>query len=283
MSELTYSLEAVLNGGSLDPDELFGGFVQTAGSRLYLPPASEQRQGECKASWLNILEAIARRLSCASGVYVCRDSTDDEDEFSVSAGGVHHQGRWMEYAGEVNVGPLSRGATNYIWLDVKGAAPVAAFGTAWPAASPNVIRLATIAMPATGYWLGTIGGDLTRISGSQAVTAGLASPGVLKAVITHDSPGTVVVGRVAAGCAIGCRRVAVSTCFNGGASLMVGDAEDTARLFSAIDGELTDGPAGAFYLADLWHRYPVETEIIATYTADGSTAGEAVIYLEVLP
>jgi hypothetical protein len=284
MSELTHGEEYVLNGDSYDVDELFGDWVKTAGSELFLPRASRQVQGECREGWMDILEAVARGLSCASGIYVYRDSTDDEDEFSVKAGPVAHQGRWMDYAGEVNLGPLSRGAVNYVWLDVSGAAPSAEFGAAWPDPSPNVIRLATIAMPASGYWRGVIGGDLARLSGGQGLSPMLASPGVLKATIVHDSPGTVVIGRVAAGCAIGCRRATVPEDFNGSSpTVTVGDVEDTERLLNVGDTLLAVGIGDAFFVTDKCTRYEVETEIIATYVADGSTEGEVVFYLEVLP
>jgi hypothetical protein len=177
----------------------------------------------------------------------------------------------MTYAGEVNVGPLSRGATNYIWLDVSGSAPAAAFGAAWPASNPNVIRLATITMPASGYWLGTIGGNLSRVSGGQATVAALSSPGVFKATLLHGSSSPLVIGRVAAGCAIGRRRCDVTAAFNGSSpTLEVGDADDTDRLTAS--GEFDLATPGLYEFSRMT-RYAAETEIIGTYVADGSTRG----------
>lgn len=280
MSELNYAEQAVLNGDPFDPDELFGGWWESKG--LYLPRRSEQAQQSCTGSWLNLLEALARRMSCASTIYIYRDDADGEDEFSVHAGPIAHQGRWLDYAGEINLGPLSRGVDNYVWLDLSGAAAEAGVGTAW-AEGPHIVRLGVIAMPAEGYWLD---GDMTRLTGGQGVVAGLSSPGVLAATLHYNSSSPLVIGRVAAGCSIGTCRVIVRTAWSGFdepyPSLSIGDAESDDRFLARGLVDLAE-PDTICEAPSQIVRYDEETELLATHVGGGATAGEAAIYLEALP
>jgi hypothetical protein len=76
MSELTYAQEAVLNGDEFDVDELFAGLVRmgalgdVANPTLYLPPASEQRQGSASprgsTSWRRSLGGSRARTASTS-------------------------------------------------------------------------------------------------------------------------------------------------------------------------------------------------------------------------
>ncbi len=274
MGELNRQQHTAL-GGTFSTDALFGGFIADL-ENIYNPGKAEQTAGKCYEAMANFLDSLARRLSNVSGLVVYLDSADGEQEFSVRAGNVAYNGHWIEYAGETAVGDLSRGATNYIWLDLSSAPSASvAFGASWPS-TPH-IRLASIAMPASGAWLPS---HITRLGGAQAIAAFGVATGGIKADLTHASDATTLIGTLTAGDVSSRVVVWVEEAFDGSApTLTVGDAADNDRLAGTTDLDLkTVGR----YEIPICYRFTAATAVNAYLTPDGSTAGKVTVKVEML-
>ena len=261
------------SGGSFSAESYYGGWI-AALANLYMPGRAEQQAGNSYAAFLNHVASQAAQFANTFSQYVYADTTDADAEFSVRAGDIAYNGQWLTYAGAVNQGPLVAGQDNHIWLDLSAAPTVTlAFGSAWPAA-PH-IRLATIAMPASGPWQLN---QFTSRVGAQAIQVFGASAGSKRTDITYATsspadldtlPDNTIVGRLV---------VIVTTPFNGTApTLTIGDSGDNDRLLEAADVDLKTANT---YIIDKYHLYASQTDVKTYIAPDGSTAGEAIIILE---
>ena len=274
MAELTLSEQAILNGGSWVSDVYTGGRIAALLNMYVAARNTQDAAGYCTTAWLDLLDSIAKLLANIPVVRVYKDSTDEEDEFSVAAATLPYGGLVLAYAGETNLGPMVAGADNHIWLDLSGATVEAGFGATWPLVQH--IRLATIAMPATGHWEPD---DITRLPIVQLAITN-ANGLDLKKVLAFGTSSPIAVATAPADTLIGKRYVVVTTAFNGTApTLKVGDAGDDDRLIATTDADLKT--VGMYEIPGAY-TYASETPIVGVYAADGSTAGEALIILEVL-
>ena len=273
MAELTLSEQSVLNGSQWVPDVYTGGRIAALLNMVVATKNTQGSDGYCVTSWLDLLDSIAKLLANIPVVRVYKDSTDDEDEFSVAAATLPYGGLVLAYAGETNLGPMTAGADNHIWLDLSGATVAAGFGATWPLVQH--IRLATIAMPATGHWEPD---DITRLPIVQLAITN-ANGLDLKKVLAFGTSSPIAIATAPADTLIGKRYVVVTTAFNGTApTLKVGDAGDDDRLMAIADLNLA--VPGLYIVSDAV-QYAATTPLLATLTAGGSTAGEAVVFVEV--
>ncbi len=274
MAELNRSQHEDL-GGSWSTDPFFGGFTALL-NNLFMPTKAEQVDGAHYPSMINLLDGNARQLSCVLGVYVYKDSADAAAEFSVRAAVVHVRGHWCTYAGETALGSLSTG-DNHIWLDISSAPTItAAFGASWPTA-PH-IRLATIAMPASGPWLPQ---HITYLTGAQAIAPLGVHAFTTRSDITYSDDGTIDLATVPANAVVGNCRVLVTEAFDGTApTLKIGDSGDDDRLAATTEIDLKTVDT---YIIPRLYKYAAQTDVQAILDIDGSTTGAAVILLEQIP
>lgn len=259
--------------GAFSTDALFGGFIESL-CDIYVPGKADQVAGNCYTQWVNLLDSIARRLSNAAAFYVYMDSEDADTEFSVKPGSVAVDGLWLDYAGDTAQGDLLAGQDNHIWLDVSAAPTITlTFGSAWPTGAH--IRLATIAMPASGSWREQ---DITRLVGAQTVQAIGGGQGRKKTTLTSASAAEVTLSTLPAGTVAGNSLILVKTAFDGTApTLTIGDDGDNDRLVEATDVDLKT--AGTYAIPTLY-EFASQTALKAFLDADSSTVGEAIILWE---
>lgn len=276
MAELNRSQHNDL-GGSWSTDPYFGGFSALQ-NNLFMPTKAEQVDGAHYPSMINLLDPIGLQLSCACGVYVYKDSADADAQFSVRPATVSASGHWCSYAGETALGSLATG-DNHIWLDLSAAPTItAAFGAAWPAATTPHLRLATIAMPASGAWLRQ---HITYLTGAQAVTPIGCQAYLSRTDITIADDGTIDLRTVPANAIAGNCRVLVTEAFNGAApTLKIGDSGDDDRHAETTDIDLATVDT---YIIPRLHKYAAQTDVQAILDIDGSTTGAAVILWEQIP
>lgn len=259
--------------GSFSIEPLMGGFIATLAG-MYMAGLLDQVAGHCGMQWINVVDSMARRLSCSPSIYVYMDSEDTEAQFSVKAGSLVPDGLWIEYAGNTAQGDLLRSQNNHIWLDVSAAPTVTlAFGSAWPSVAH--IRIATIAMPASGPWREQ---DVTRLVGAQTLQAIGGGAGKKKTTLTSASGAEVALSTLPAGTVAGNCVVLVKTAFDGTApTLTLGDDGDNDRLVEATDVDLT---TTGTYAVPKMEAFSAQTAIKAFLNADSSTVGEAIILWE---
>ena len=272
MAELTREQHDTL-GGSFSTEPFYGGFISLL-HNIYMPGKSAQVAGSHYQAWINMVDSLARQLSCASTIYVYKDSADGNAEFSVRLGIVPCRNLLCEYAGETGLGDLSTGE-NKVWLDLSSAPTVTAdYGADWPTGLH--IPLAIIDMPATGAWLSQ---HITRMTGSHALHA--AGDGVHPVVksLGYDSTSPLTIGTVAAGARIVRVHLKIEIPFNGTApTLEIGDTGVADRLMAAGDN---DPKTADTYITYPLHEYSAQTDVTLTITPDGSTAGAGLVFLEV--
>lgn len=271
MSELRISEQEVLSGGSFAPQDHMGGFIEEL-DRLWVPGYAEQTNGSHEAQLVDMLEGFARRFRNVFAARVYKDSTDDALEFSVTAFTVEYAGMQCSYAGEVNLGPLSAGATRYIWADLSAAPAVTiGVGSAWPAVAH--IKLVAIAAPASGHWKLQHVTDYCR---SQAVTASSGAPQPLTLDFDYtDTGGQIMIGNMPAGAWAAEILFKPRVAFNGASPVAsVGDAGDHERLMAETEIDLSQV---VVFQTNPMHKYASETPLYLYFDWGGSTAGEGTV------
>lgn len=274
MAELTREQHELL-AGSWSNEPFFGNFNSLLDG-LYLPAKGASEPGNVHfTQMVNLLDAIARRMTGTCGIYVFKDSTDAALEFSVRGGVVDDGGVHRIYAGEINLGPLTAEQDNYIWLDL--AAPgdvVAAHGSAWPEYSH--LPLAVIAAPAAGHWLPQ---HLVRTVGRSAVVPRGRRMHCIEVPFSFDDSSPFSLGLVPAGARVIARRAIVEESFDGASpTITLGDAGDADRLMAESDADLT--AVADYEVREPTVLYADETELLATLVPDASTQGAGVILVE---
>ncbi len=174
-------------------------------------------------------------------------------------------------------GDLLRSQANHIWLDASAAPTVTlAFGSAWP--TVQHIRIATIAMPASGPWREQ---DVTRLVGAQTIqTLGGSRWDKKRLTITSGSDAEMTLTTLPADAIAGNCVVIVAIAFDGTApTLTIGDDTVNDRLLEATDVNLKT--TGTYAVPELY-KFPTQRELKAFFNADGSTTGEAVILWELI-
>jgi hypothetical protein len=274
--KLTWEEHVQLNGDPIVTDDQFGGFVPTAGG-IYVPEKlAQDADGNHFVQIANMHASLGNRLANTSSILIYKDDSDAATECSLDAGKIEYLGDLVEYAGEINVGPLTAGVDNYVYIDVETLAAGIATG-AWPSGG-HILRVGIISQPASGHWLPE---DLENVLGSQAVRISGASPIIIARTITFESSSPFTLLTVPAGMAVSSIKAWVKTAFNGGAdTIIVGDAGDTDRL---VQLEGVNLEAAGSYLIECDHEYAVETEVYATLSMVGATAGEARVRMELWP
>lgn len=282
MAEQRLSELDVQDGGSHSLSAWLGGAIALLGG-LQMPAALAQSantvgQGNHLTELIDLFWSLAQRLG-APPPYVYHDSTDSDVQFSVAASTFDINGTVVSYAGQINRGPLTTGATNFIWLDLSNLASVsAASGAAWPG-TPH-LRLAAIAQPSSNAWRSS---HLTRhlrlalgsVHGQQVGRR------TIQTAFNYNTSSPVTIGTVPAGARIRRVRLDVETAFNGTApTLEVGDAGDADRLMAAGD---SDPKTAGLYSRDCNYVHAAATAVTLTITPDSSSAGAGFVEVEYLP
>lgn len=272
--ELTWA-EHVTLGGAVATDDRFGGYVVTLGG-LYIPEKyAQDADGNHFIALTDYHAGLAKLLGGVCKVRVYKDSTDDEDECSLHAGKVGYLDQLAEYAGEINVGPLTRSVDNYVYVNMQTLAAGIATG-AWPTGG-HILRVGIIAMPATGHWLPD---DLEPVLGAQAITISGLGVAVVSTTITHASSAETTLYAALAGQKVGARKVAVLSAFNNDATLSIGKENgDPEDLVAATDVNLA---VEQVYSVEACEKLADDDDIIVTLTGN-PTAGEAYVMMELWP
>lgn len=273
MGELSRVEHESLSGG-FSNETFFGGFISTLRG-LYMPAKAEQADGAHYNSMVNLLSSVGRQVEAVVPFYAYKDDADADDEFSLKAGAIDLGGLACAYAGETALGPLAVGV-NYIWL-VVAPTITSAVGGAWPSADTPHLRIGAIDMPASGPWLPQ---HYTPYVYRQAAVPIAVAPRTIRKDFIHSQAGAIALQTVPANALIVQATVVVLTAFNGAApTLTVGAAGDADRLVEAADVDLKT--AGHYAIPGAY-KYAAQTALTGTYTADGSTAGSAIIVVEVV-
>lgn len=274
--KLTWEQHQQLNGGEIVTDEHFGGFVPTAGG-IYVPEKlAQDADGNHFVQLANYHASLGNRLGNTSSITVYKDDSDAATECSLDAGSIEYCGDLVEYEGEINVGPLTRGYDNHVYIDVQTLAAGVMVG-AWPSGG-HILRVGVIAMPATGHWLP---GDYANVLGSQAVRISGMSPIVMSKRITFasSSPYSLIV--VPAGRAVHRINAWVKDAFDSpSAQITIGDADDEDRLVQ-LEGIKLTAVGSHEIVCDTY--YAEETAVLVTWAAYAATAGEVWVRVELWP
>jgi hypothetical protein len=274
--KLTWEEHVVLNGDPIVTDDYFGGFVPNAGS-IYVPEKlAQDADGNHFVQLANMHASLGTRLGNTSSILIYKDDSDDEDECSLDAGKIEYYGELVEYAGEINVGPLTAGVGNYLYVNVETLAAGIATG-GWPTGG-HILRVGIISQPATGHWLPE---HLENVLGSQAVRISGLTPIVVAKVLTFASDAPFPLLTVPAGRAVHRIDTWVKQAFDApSAEIIIGDADDTDRLVQLEGIKLT---AVGSYAVVCDTYFAAETPVYATWSAYGATVGQAWIRVELWP
>lgn len=280
MAEMTRVDQESLGGG-FSTETYFGGHIPSL-NNLYLAAKAFQINGNHYEAFINFASSVGVQLAALCSLRVFRDNTDADDEFSVAAGTIDLPGGMRcSYAGAVNLGTMATG-TNQVWAVIAPTITIG-FGAALPAlgAGPPVVHLATIDMPADGPWKPQ---HVTARVGVQAVTPPASAVRVIRRDITDDDDGAIALESVPAGALILRATVVVLTAFDGTApTLDIGDAGDPDRIVSSAGPDPhCDLTTTGTYPVDVGYQYSALTALTAALDIDGSTAGAAVIVIEVV-
>ncbi|MFO0971814.1 MAG: hypothetical protein U1A27_00030 [Phycisphaerae bacterium] len=256
-----------LGGVSVSVDAFAGGDI-AALNRLLVPRRGEQVSGDHLRAMVQLLYSMFEVYGNAAGGFIYRDSTDTNLQYSVSATDIHLGAALRTYAGAVNLGPLSAGATNYIWLDLS-AEPMAIGQntTGWPD-YPH-LKLATIAAPASGAWKPS---NLTRYMRRQAASplAGVGQIWPIAKEFVYNTSSPVLLGKAPAGARVYQSELRIDTTFNGSPALTIGDSGSNNRLMAS--GDNTPGTAGG-YTKNSGYKYTSATDINLYITQGGASQG----------
>lgn len=269
MSEMLLSEMQLAGGGSYSPDSFLGGFI-TALLGTRQPSRGEASQGAHVQQLIDMWYSWAERVAAASPLYVYKDSTDSNVQLSVSAAPLHQFGQAVNYAGQINVGPMTAGVLNYIYLPLTDLAALAvAISTAgWPATTPH-IKLATINMPASGPWrvehiVRMVGAQALQPSGVAVVQSSIEVP------FNYNTASPITLCTIPAGARVDEAFVEVTTTFNGGFTATIGDGTVANRHMAA--GDATWGTLGS-YTKRNFYRYTVATPILLTLIPSAASQG----------
>lgn len=277
MSELTKQLMDELGGGGFVASDYLGPATPEL-LNAYTPAPDAQQGGNHFAEIVNRYYSVAARLANLFDGRVYKDSTDTDLQFSVSAFDVYLGGVLCSFAGAINLGPLSGGATNHVWVDLSAAPTVAiAFGAALPATVP-FIPLEAIAAPASGPWKDAHRTKITRRR-SIVPTYGVTRLTIRKPFNWNDSS-PVILGTVPAGGDVVRPIVYIGPAFDGTApALTIGDDGDNSRIMAA--GDIDEKTVGS-YGKDVVVPYAAETVVKLYATPDTSAVGSGVAIMDVL-
>lgn len=273
MSELTYSEHIDLEG-TFDDSLYFGGYISELLAR-YNPAKDAGQNNAHFKEFINFYESLLRLSSSIFRGYVYKDSADAALQFSVRPFTLIHRGLVCTYAGGTALGPVTAGATRYIYADLSAAPTVTIAVAAALPATPHA-ALASIAAPASGNWLPQ---HLSRISDRHAARTWGGAKHMVKKAFTYQTSSPISVGYVPAGSTIVRAVVRVETTFNGTTpQVKLGDAGDDDRLMVVGDSNL-----GAVnkYIVQPYVDYAAQTELIATLSIGGSPSqGAATLFVE---
>jgi len=278
MSELTLKQSDEQDSGTFSPENYLGPLTAVMLNRLFPTPGG-QTGANHYAGLVNLFHSLGHLLGTSLGGYVYKDSTDTDLQFSVQAFDLDFRGFFVSYAGAVNLGPMTAGATNHVWLDVSDAPTVTiGFGAAWPTV-PHV-KLDSIAAPATGAWKYQ---NRTRRAKSQAIMPWGSGIIPLKRAFMFASISPLKIATVPAGATVIYPLCNIGTAFDGTTPVVtVGDSGDNGRVLAASDiSPKTIGVYPSVFTAYKFIEYASQTDLNIYITPDGSTvgAGTAVLML----
>lgn len=268
MSEMTRRAQDAL--GSVANDAYFGGF-KTALGGLYVPAKAAQVNGNHFDEWVNLVDAIDRRLGNAFAGYVYRDGGDADNQFSVKPFSIDvRPGLTAAYAGATALGALATG-TNRVWATVD---PISldvaiAHGASWP--STAFLPLAEIAKPAGAPWLPA---NLTRVAHRRAIN--LQTHGQFRRLFTYQS-GSFSVGEVPPGATVMCSAL-VTTAFVGSSpTLIVGDTDSDNKYIQTGDVALATPDHYRSRRGVITSAY---TTLLGVVGGSGLSAGQGAVLVE---
>lgn len=273
--EQLFSEQYFQGGGSFDDLAFFGGKRDELAS-IYVPPATASGPNNHRLHFLNMLEFLSRRWSSTFKGYVYKADTDGDLEFSVPPFTKDHRGLTYSYAGGNAIGGLVAGATRYIWANLlPGKTVTIEVGAALPATTHAII-LAAIAAPAAGPWRPN---HITRMTDRHGAASSGGNLFTIETPFTYQNVGTISLGKVRAGGRIHRITTVVETPFNGTTpTVKYGDAGDDDRL--VVTG-FTNLTVVEKYIAQPFHLYAAETEVIGTLAIGGAPSqGEATVIME---
>jgi len=274
MAEYRLSQQEALTRDWVTGNFLGGSIADLLGR--YFPALDAQTDGSHDSQFLDMIDSQFRLLRSSFNGYAYLDSTDDTLEFSVKAFTVMYRGMACAYPGEVNLGPMSAGQTNYIWADFSAAPQISiGVGLQWPGV-PH-LKLDTFAAPASGQWLEE---HRTPWARTQSIQPTTQAPPAIKTAITYadSSPVTLGIGMTGAWAA----RVYYkpTTAFNGTAPVVtLGDDDDNARYGTIPTGVLQ---STSLYVNTPLYQFYQPTTIKAYITPDGATQGGGKVIVEML-
>lgn len=278
MTRMTFQEQVEDDGGSLSVDAYLGDYI-TVLQALRLPLRMESAEGgHHLPQLLNLFYSMADLLGNVGQLFVYKDSTDTDVQYSVSAGALLIGGSHRTYAGQINRGNLTVSNTNYIWLDCRDPTTLVAASatTGWPT-YPHV-KLGTIAQPGSGPWRPA---DLVRFGGAQALNVSgvgqVAALGYKQFTYATSSP--MLIGTAPKGCVIDEVVLKIGTTFNGsGAALSVGDSGSAVRHMGT--GDNTPGSTGA-YTKRNYYEYSAGTDVNLYITpGSGASQGAGFVYVK---
>jgi len=258
------------DSGSYEPASLFGDFISLF-ERLWIPPLGEAgANGDHSQQFLDMIWSLSQIFANACQIQVCREATDGDTQYSVTAGKVHVAGTLVSYAGAANNGPLTAGSDNYVYATFSDPTTlvIANATTGWPTTQLH-LKLAIISQPASGPWRAE---HIVRYLGSHA--ARVDGPGALyfsqEVAFNYNTSSPIALGYVPAGARIFEAGVAVGTTFDGGFAGSIGDAGLATR--NLVTGDVTWGTLGG-YTARKHYRYTAGTLVNLYLTPGAATQG----------
>lgn len=276
MAEQLFSEQYFQDGGSFDELTFFSNTPRPELAGLLIPPATASGPNNHRQHFLNMLEFLSRRWSSTFKGYVYKADTDGDLEFSVPSFTKDHRGLTYIYAGGTAIGGLVAGATRYIWANLLPDKTVTIEVGAVLPATTHAIILAAIAAPATGPWRPN---HITRMADRHGASSSAGQVFTVETPFTYQDVGTISLGKVRAGGRIHRITTVVETAFNGVTpAVKYGDAGDDDRLVATGFVNLT---VVEKYIAQPFHLYAAETEVIATLAIGGSPSqGAGTVIME---
>jgi len=257
-------------GGTYDPSTLMGLYTDQF-LRTWMPPPGEAgANGDHSQQLLDMWWSLMQIVGNACQLQVCKEATDSDVQYSVTAGKVTIGGVLVTFAGSVNYGPLTAGSLNYIYALFTDPTTVTIGNatTGWPTTKPH-LKLATIDQPASGPWRAE---NLTRFIGAQAAV--MAGVGVVQSTrevaFAYNTSSPISLGFVPAGARIDEAFVDVTTTFDGGFAGSIGDSGSNSRHMAT--GDVAWGSTGGNTKRN-HYRYAASTEINLYLTPGAATQG----------